>query len=161
MNKATRYVRLVVALLVAQAGLLAGSARAEDKLLNEVLGFNGAILYLDSRVPGMVIGAVRNGETAVFGFGETAPGSGKTPDGNTIMRIGSITKAFTGHVMATLVAQGTVKLPARLQARIGWGVTLPEKTGQPIRLLHLVTHPSGLPREVERAPSPDHDPFRT
>ena len=161
MNKTTRYVKLVVALLVTQAGLLAASARAEDKLLNEVVGFNGAILHVDIRVPGMVIGAVRNGETAVFGFGETAPGSGRTPDGNTIMRIGSITKAFTGHVMATLVAQGTVKLTDRLQDRIGWGLTLPEKNGQPIRLIHLVTHTSGLPREVERTPSPDDDPFRT
>src|SRR5499426_3005450 len=161
MNNATRYLTLVVALLLAQTGLLAASACAEDKLLNEVVGFNGGILYVGIQVPGMVIGAVRNGETAVFGFGETALGTGKTPDGNTIMRIGSVTKAFTGHVMATLVAQGTVKLTDRLQDRIGWGVTLPEKNGQPIRLIHLVTHTSGLPREVERAPSPDDDPFRT
>src|SRR5262245_30429805 len=149
MNKATRYLTLVVTLLVAQAGLLAASARAEDKLLNEVVGFNGAILHVDIRVPGMVIGAVRNGETAVFGFGETATGSGRTPDGNTIMRIGSITKAFTGPVMATLVAQGTVKLTDRLQDRIGWQVTLPERNGQPIRLIHLTTHTSALPRDVE------------
>src|SRR5262245_8894742 len=161
MNKATRHLKLVAALLLAQAGFLAASARAEDKLLNEVVSFNGAILYMDIRVPGMVIGAVRNGETAVFGFGETVPGSGKEPDGNTIMRIGSLTKAFTGHVMATLVAQGTVKLTDRLQDRIGWQVTLPEKNGQPIRLIHLVTLTSGLPREVERAPSPDDDLFRT
>src|SRR5262245_4067726 len=154
MNKATRYLTLVVTLLIAQAGFFAASARAEDKLLNEVVGFNGAILYGDIRVPGMVIGAVRNGETAVFGYGETKPGSGNVPDGNTIMRIGSITKAFTGHVMATLVAQGTVKLTDRLQDRLGWQVTLPERNGQPIRLIHLVTHTAGLPREVERAQSP-------
>src|SRR5437899_9118831 len=88
----------------------ATGARAEDKLLNEIVEFNGTMLFLESRVPGMVIGAVRNGQTAVFGFGESADGSGKAPDGQTLLRIGSITKAFTGQALAGLVSQGTVKL---------------------------------------------------
>lgn len=139
----------------------AAGARAEDKLLNEIVEFNGTMLFLESRVPGMVIGVVRNGETAVFGFGENADGSGKAPDGQTLLRIGSITKAFTGQALAGLVSQGTVKLTDRLQDRIGWPVKVPEKGGRPIRLIELATHTSGLPREVDRAPGPADDPFRT
>ena len=59
------------------------------------------------RVPALVIGAVRNGKTAVFGFGETSYGSGKPPDRHTMLRIGSLTKAFTGQVLAGLAADGT------------------------------------------------------
>jgi D-alanyl-D-alanine-carboxypeptidase/D-alanyl-D-alanine-endopeptidase len=139
----------------------AAGVRAEDKLLNEIVEFNGVMLFLESRVPGLIIGVVRNGETAVFGFGEAADGSGKAPDGQTMLRIGSITKAFTGQVLAGLVAQGTVKFTDRLQDRIPWTVKVPERGGKPIRLIELATHTAGLPREVERPPGPPNDPFRT
>lgn len=135
--------------------------RAEDKLLNEIVGFTGTMLFLDARVPALILGAVRDGQTAVFGFGETSDGSGKEPDGNTMLRIGSITKAFTGQALAGLVSQGAVKLTDRLQDRLGWPVKVPERDGRPIRLIELATHTSGLPREVERSPGPPDDPFRT
>lgn len=149
------------ALSVASALIPAATARAEDKLLEEVVGFNGTILFLESHVPALVIGVVRNGETAVVGFGETSDGSGKVPDGRTMMRIGSVTKAFTGQVLAGLVTQGTVKFTDKLQDRLGWSVKVPERGGRSIRLIELATQTSGLPREVERAEAPPDDPFRT
>ena len=135
--------------------------RAQDRLLDEIVSFTGAMLFLDARVPALILGAVRDGRTAVFGFGETSDGSGKKPDGYTMLRIGSITKAFTGQVLAGLVSQGTVRLTDRLQDRLGWPVKVPERDGRPIRLIELATHTSGLPREVERTPGPPDDPFRT
>jgi D-alanyl-D-alanine-carboxypeptidase/D-alanyl-D-alanine-endopeptidase len=124
------------------------AASAKDKLLEETVEFTGTIIFLESKVPGMVIGAVRDGETAVFGFGETAKGSGKTPDGDTLLRIGSITKAFTGAVLAAMVADGKVSFTDLLQDRLGWGVKIPELDGKSIRLIDLATHASGLPREA-------------
>ena len=56
----------------------------------------------------------------MHGFGEIADGSGKEPDGDTLMRIGSITKVFAGATLASMVADGKVALhrqaagPARL-----------------------------------------------
>ena len=131
------------------AAFAAEQARAEDKLLNETVEFTGAVIFLGSKVPGLVIGAVRNGETAVFGFGETADGSGKTPDGDTRMRIGSITKVFAGATLASMVADGKVAFTDKLQDRLGWDVTIPERDGKAIRLIDLATHASGLPREAE------------
>jgi D-alanyl-D-alanine-carboxypeptidase/D-alanyl-D-alanine-endopeptidase len=119
------------------------------------------VLFLQSRVPALVIAAVRNGETAVFGFGETADGSGKPPDGDTMLRVGSLSKAFTGQVLASLVAGRTVSFTDRLQDRIGWNVTVAARDGRQIRLIELATHSSGLPREVEREPGPPDDPFST
>jgi D-alanyl-D-alanine-carboxypeptidase/D-alanyl-D-alanine-endopeptidase len=98
---------------------------------------------------------VRNGEKIVVGFGERAEGAGE-PDGDTIMRIGSISKVFTGEVFASLVADGTVSMTDRLQDRLAWPVKVPELDGKEIRLLNLATHGSGLPREVERV----HDPAK-
>ena len=104
---------------------------------------------------------MRDGQTAVFGFGEASDGSGKTPDRHTMLRIGSLTKAFTGQVLASLVADGTVKFSDRLQDGVGWTVTIPSRAGHQIRLIDLVTHSAGLPREVDRRPGPPDNPFST
>src|SRR5215217_559694 len=74
---------------------LASPASAQDPLLEETVNFTGAILYYSLGVPGLVIGVVRNGETAVAGFGRISDDVGRAPDGDTLMRVGSITKVFT------------------------------------------------------------------
>ena len=137
------------------------AVQAKDKLLDETLELSGTILFVETKVPALVIGAVRNGETSVFGFGKVGPADDRAPDGSTLMRIGSITKAFTGAVLASLVSDGTVKFTDPLQARLGWNVQIPAKDGKIIRLIDLVTHTSGLPREAEHSPAPADDPFRT
>jgi D-alanyl-D-alanine-carboxypeptidase/D-alanyl-D-alanine-endopeptidase len=38
-------------------------ARAADKLLDETVDFTGTILFISAKVPGMVIGAIRDGES--------------------------------------------------------------------------------------------------
>jgi serine-type D-Ala-D-Ala carboxypeptidase/endopeptidase len=124
-------------------------ARAEDKLLVDTVKLTGAVIYLGVKPPAFVIGVVRNGETVVRGYGEIAKGSGKEPDGDTLMRVGSITKAFCGATLASMVADGTVNFGDPLQDRLGWDVKIPERDGKKIRLIDLATHSSGLPREAE------------
>jgi D-alanyl-D-alanine-carboxypeptidase/D-alanyl-D-alanine-endopeptidase len=143
--------------------ILAGSASAgeADPLLDEVVGFTGQVMYLETGVPGMIIAAVRGDESAVFGFGETATDSGVEPDGRSLVRLGSITKAFTGEVLARLAADGTVRFADPLADHLDLGVSLPTVDGRAIRLVDLATQSSGLPREVAHAPGPDDDPFRT
>jgi len=152
--------RISIAVAALAVGLIS-SARAQDPLLEETVSFTGAILYHSLDVPALVIGAVRNGETAVAGFGQISDDARRAPDGDTLMRIGSITKVFTGTVLASLAAGGTVQLTDRLDKHLGWNVAVPVRDGRPIRLIDLVTHTSGLPREVERDPSPPEDPMRT
>ena len=147
--------------MAVQVTIFGPCARADDKLLDETVELTGTVLFLQNDVPALVIGAVRDGQTAVFGFGEASDGSGKTPDRHTMLRIGSLTKAFTGQVLASLVADGTVKFSDRLQDRIGWTVTIPSRAGHQIRLIDLVTHSAGLPREVDRRPGPPDNPFST
>ncbi|WP_288939378.1 D-alanyl-D-alanine-carboxypeptidase/endopeptidase AmpH [uncultured Roseovarius sp.] len=138
----------------------AAPARA-DALLEEAVSFNGAILHLQTDVPGLILGAVRGGEVAVAGFGETERGNGIAPDGETVLRLGSITKVFAGEMLAHAVTRGEVGftdpvaplLPGRLRQAAGGH--------PPIRLIDLVTHAGGLPREAPRKDSPPEDPFAT
>jgi D-alanyl-D-alanine-carboxypeptidase/D-alanyl-D-alanine-endopeptidase len=138
--------------LIAVATLGATQARAEDKLLADTVDLAGTILFLEAKVPGLVIGVVRNGETLVRGYGKIADDSDKEPDGDTLMRVGSVTKVFCGAVLASMAADGSVKFTDKLQDRLGWGITIPERDSKPIRLIDLVTHASGLPREAEGTP---------
>lgn len=151
--------------LVAAAALTAGMAQAQEaaapaeRLLREMVDFNGAIAYFGANAPGFILGATRGGATAVAGFGETATGSGKEPDGDTIMRVGSISKAFCGVLLADMAAKGELALTDRLADRTGLGVPIPSLGGRDLRLIDLATQSSGLPREVPQAPQPPEDPF--
>ena len=135
-------------------------AAAEDRLLEEAVGFTGGIAFLGSGAPGLVIAAVRNGETAFAGFGEIRKGSGQAPDEHTLMRIASISKTFCGDLMGSMIVDGTIGAADPLSKHLGQDWTVPEREGHALRLIDLVTQASGLPREVpnQTGGTPD-DPF--
>jgi D-alanyl-D-alanine-carboxypeptidase/D-alanyl-D-alanine-endopeptidase len=141
--------RIARCALFIAAGLMlaAAPARAASPLLDETVDFTGTFIFLGANVPGFVIAVVRNGESVVLGYGETAKGNGKVPDGNTLMRIGSITKVFAGAALASMVADGKIGFTDRLADKLGWNVAIPELDHKPITLIDLATHTSGLPRE--------------
>ncbi len=133
-------------------------ARA-DPFLDEIVEFTGEILYLEHKVPALVIGVVRNGETSIHGFGERAGAGSRAPDRDTLLRIGSITKAFTGQMLAHLAAENRVRLTQSLTK--SWpdlAVDAKADVGH-IRLIDLATHSGGLPREVPHEPGSEQDPF--
>ncbi|MFI0844344.1 D-alanyl-D-alanine-carboxypeptidase/endopeptidase AmpH [Mesorhizobium sp. IMUNJ 23232] len=140
--------RLLFSLMAACAIATPHVAAAEDRLLEEAVGFAGGIAFLGSGAPGLVIAAVRDGETAFAGFGEIRKGSGQTPDEHTLMRIASISKTFCGDLMGSMIVDGTVGAADPLAKHLGQGWTVPEREGRTLRLVDLVTQASGLPREV-------------
>lgn len=146
---------------VAAVAPCAATQAGEDRELAEVTDFTGTFMYLGANVPGLIFGAVRNGETALAGFGEIAKGTGLKPDENSIFRIASVSKVFCGAALGSLVLEGKVTLTDPLQAHMDAGVTVPTKEGRALRLIDLVGQTSGLPREVERPASPAEDPFGT
>lgn len=145
------------AAVIAATTLVALPASADDKLLNEAVAFTGQIFFLQSGVPGLVIAAVRDGERVVHGFGEVKKDTGKAPDGDTRIGVGSITKTFTGLSLATVVTDAKTANHLKLTDPAGPWLDpkygkLPERDGQPIRFVDLATHSSGLPRELEEFP---------
>jgi serine-type D-Ala-D-Ala carboxypeptidase/endopeptidase len=154
--------RAATLIAVGFVGLAAGASVARaDALLDEIVDFTGQVFFLDAKVPAVIVGAVRDGDIAVAGFGEWAGPGSPAPDGDTIMRIGSITKAFTGDVLAHMVAKGTVSLTDPLtkwQPDFGPGVN---GNLDRVTLLNLATHAGGFPREVPHEAGPDNDPFAT
>jgi serine-type D-Ala-D-Ala carboxypeptidase/endopeptidase len=100
----------------------------------------------DGLTVGMVLGIVRGGERHVLTFGETELGSGKAPDAESIYEIGSVSKVFTGILLADAVARDLVSLEDEVEGLIGEDFKMRQFEDEPIQLWHLSTHTSGLPR---------------
>ena len=139
------------------AAVLAGPAplRAQSLLLKEAVGLPGQVMFqdiVDSGATGMVLAVVHGDEHIVMGFGETAKGSGREPDGKSLVRIGSISKAVTGELLGGLAAAGQLSLTDPLQSYAPDGIPIPDFDGRPITLLDLATHSAALPRELDPPP---------
>jgi D-alanyl-D-alanine-carboxypeptidase/D-alanyl-D-alanine-endopeptidase len=141
---------IVLALIFALANVVTCQA-ADDPVLAEATGLTGAVMFLDSGAPGMVLVAVRGDSTLVRGYGETEKGNQHTPDGASLLRINSITKVFTTEVLVSLAAEGKLALTDQL-ARFAGGAVVPAFGTRPITLLDLATHSAALPREIGDAP---------
>lgn len=119
-----------------------------DPLLDEIVEFSGEMFGIEHNVPALIIAVVRKGEVSIRGFGERSGKDSKPPDGSTILRIGSITKAFDGEVLAHLAARNIVQLTDPVtKAWPELAVNAKANVGQ-IRFIDLVTHSAGLPREL-------------
>ncbi len=86
---------------------------------------------------GVVIGVIEHGKRQIFVYGDTKPDS--------IFEIGSMTKTFTGLILAQMVEQGKVRLDEPVRELLPKG-TVDKPAGAEITLLDLASQHSGLPR---------------
>jgi D-alanyl-D-alanine-carboxypeptidase/D-alanyl-D-alanine-endopeptidase len=104
--------------------------------------------------PGIVVGVVRaDGSHQVVAYG--SGGTGHPLNGESVFEIGSITKAFTGILLAEMAARGEVRLDEPVVALLPPGTRIPERNGKVITLLDLSTQSSGLPRLANNMPFAD------
>jgi CubicO group peptidase (beta-lactamase class C family) len=95
-------------------------------------------------VSGLVVGLYDAGKLEIYGFGKGP--DGKPPTGDTLFEIGSITKVYTGLMLADAVQRREVELDTPLAELVPPGVTVPTRENAVITLRHLALHSSGLPR---------------
>ena len=50
-------------------------------------------MFMESGATGMVLAVVHGDQDIVVGYGETAKGNGREPDGTSLVRLGSISKS--------------------------------------------------------------------
>lgn len=84
---------------------------------------------------GIVVGVVKHGRRRVLAYGAARPDS--------LYQIGSITKTFTGLLLAQMVTEGKVRLDEPLRAFIP-ADAIGQPAGPEITLQDLATHHSGL-----------------
>ena len=96
------------------------------------------------RSAGIVAGMVfADGSTRVVAYGDA--GGGRRMDKRSVFEIGSITKTFTGTLLADMAQRGEVRLTDPVASLLPPGVTVPSRGGRQITLQDLATQTSGLP----------------
>jgi serine-type D-Ala-D-Ala carboxypeptidase/endopeptidase len=95
---------------------------------------------------GLVVGYLAGGEEWVRGYGRSGTGADARPDGGTLFEIGSITKVFTGLLLADLAEHGIVGLDDPLARYLPASAVVPTPRGREITLGDLSSHTAGLPR---------------
>lgn len=112
--------------------------------------------WVDKRqARGIVVGLIEpDGSRRVLIFGEAGEGA-RPLAASSVFEIGSITKTFTGAVLADMVRRGEVKLDDPVAKYLPADVRVPSRNGRQITLLDLATHTSGLPRLPTDYVSPD------
>src|SRR5579863_783980 len=100
---------------------------------------------------GVSIGVVQHGSRHVFTFG-----AAKT---DSVFEIGSITKTFTGLILAQMVEQGKVKFDDPVRELLPAN-TVSKPAGAEITLISLATQHSGLPRMPDNfKPASNENPY--
>lgn len=114
---------------------------------------------------GVAVGVINGTEEFTIFQGTKSRQSNDPPDENSVYEMGSITKTFTGIVLAEVVLDGTIQLEDEIQPHLPDDrVTVPTYGGMPISFLHLATHTSGLATNFsDNYPLPEgtphEDPF--
>ena len=97
-------------------------------------------------VVGMTIGVITRDGQSVFGYGRISHSDPRVPTADTLFEIGSITKTFSGLLLADLVEAKLVRLDEPVQKLLPDSVKVRKRGDAEITLLNLTTHTSGLPR---------------
>ncbi len=122
---------------------------ATDNLKTDSLGLLIDKVVTDyMRTPancGLSIAVFKNNETTFYNYGETARDTKQLPNSKSIYEIGSITKVFTGLLLAKAIEDKKVKLEDDIRLYLPSTCKKLMAGNQIITLQHLVTHTSGIP----------------
>jgi serine-type D-Ala-D-Ala carboxypeptidase/endopeptidase len=97
---------------------------------------------------GLSIGIVQQGNTYYYNYGAVTKGVEQLPTNNTLFEIASVTKTFTGSLLAKAVNDGKLKVDDDIRIYLTGKYSNLEYKGKFITFRHLSTHQSGLPYSI-------------
>ncbi len=109
----------------------------------------------------IVVGVIDEKGTRFTSYGRTNKTTdAKSAGENTVFEIGSVTKVFTGTLLAEAIKRGEVRADDPVSKFLPPTVKTPTRNGKEITLLDLATHTSGLPRlPANFAPKDEQNPY--
>ena len=102
-------------------------------------------------VDGLSVGYIEGEHFGIVHLGSSSL-AGKKADYLTVYEIGSVSKVFTGLMLADAVVRGEIDLNAAADVANPAKIRLPSRDGTSIKWIDLSTHHSGLPRLPENLP---------
>jgi len=120
--------------------------------------------FSDPNNVGAVVAVVKADGVFYYHYGEAKKGQGILPGNNTIFEIGSISKTFTGTLLAQAVLDKKISLDDDIRNYLPAACAKLELDGKPVLVKHLSNHTSGLPRltdDLGTTPGYDeNDPYK-
>ncbi len=103
-------------------------------------------IFNEHTLAGLAVGVVVDGALAHFGsVGLADASAGRPPDADTVFRIGSISKTFTGIAVLQLADEGLLALDDPVNEHLrGFRVEHDDPSTPPVTIRHLLTHTAGL-----------------
>ena len=124
----------------------------QTKNIDKIVHNSVQTFLSDSSRVGLSVGIYTSGKEFFFNYGSTQKEKQILPTSKTIYEIGSISKTFTGTLLAQAVKDKKVKIDDDVRIYIDGNYPNLEYNGQPIKLSHLVSHISGLPTFLPENP---------
>ncbi|MGI9550518.1 MAG: serine hydrolase domain-containing protein, partial [Aurantibacter sp.] len=138
---------IVVLFVLTIAGIV--SCQNQDNL-SRIIGNECDSLLSKKAIRAISVGVVKNGEIYKFHKGKLA--SGQKPTDKTLFEIASLTKTFTGTLLAKAILDKKVTLDDDIRKYLPESYPNLEFEEQPITYRNLVTHTSGLPNMFPNRP---------
>jgi CubicO group peptidase (beta-lactamase class C family) len=147
----TRRLRMVLAglaLLTRSAAAAADAPPAIEALATSL----GRAFVANPVHVGLSIGIIGNGERHTFNFGRMDRRAASAPDKSTIYELASVTKSYSGMLLARAVRDGKLALDDDVRRYLPGTYPGLAYAGRPIRIADLASHTSGLPKNLPALP---------
>ena len=108
-------------------------------------------------IPGVAVGVIHRGERYIKGYGVTNVDYPTPVDGDTLFRIGSTTKTFTGTAAMRLVDRGELDLDARVRTYLPEFATYQPSVARRVTVRQLLNHSAGWLGEYYADKGPGND----
>ncbi|GAA3518874.1 hypothetical protein GCM10022393_36260 [Aquimarina addita] len=106
---------------------------------------NAAAFLEDSTVTAISIGVYKNGKSYTGHYGELDRQKGNPPTDSTFYEIASVTKTFTGTLVAQAILDGKLSLEDDIRKYLDGDYNNLQYDGHPILIKHVLTHTARLP----------------
>lgn len=138
----------IVCILICFSGNTYAAAAQGD--IESVMKKQAENLLQDNRFTSVSIGTVSGKKSFIGHYGELTKKQGDKPGDKTIYEIGSVSKTMVGLLTAYAVAEGKLSLDKNVNDYIDNQLNKVSSVSKPITVKQLLTHTSGLPRNLEQ-----------
>ncbi|WP_313003859.1 serine hydrolase [Chryseobacterium gleum] len=119
-----------------------------DKKVYSIIDAAAQKVAAESKAYSVSVGVIKDGKVYTGHYGEIDKGKGNKADNNTYFAIASITKLFTGQLLAQSVLEGKVNLDDDVRKYLKGSYPNLEYDGTPIKVRNLISYETALPRNL-------------
>lgn len=139
---------LIFLLLTVQAACLCVTKNLQQTRIDSVIKGHALNLMNNKTMIGWSLGIYLDGKQYFYNYGSVEKGRQVALTQNTIYEVGSITKTFTGILLAQAIFENKIKLDEDIRLYLKNDYKNLEFNGTPIKIVHLANHSSGLPEGI-------------